>query len=201
MPSSAASSRSCSGRPPTSCRAPRTNDSPHTSRATMTTDKYTLQKVRHPIRTRRLEVRRVAELSPSMRRITLAGDDLAGFLSASFDDHVKLIVPEAAGEEPDVPAIGPEGMIFAEGRRKPAMRDDTPRRYDPASNELDIDFVLGHEGPATDWASQAKPGHPLGIAGPRGSFVVPMTFDWHLLIGDETAIPAIARRLEELPAV
>ena len=47
---------------------------------------------------------------------------------------------------------------------------------------------------------QARPGQQLGIGGPRGSFVVPKAFDWHVLIGDETALPAIARRLEELPA-
>lgn len=80
------------------------------------------------------------------------------------------------------------------------MRDYTPRRYDAAANELDIDFVLHHHGPATDWAHRAEPGHLLGIAGPRGSFVIPTAFDWHLLIGDETALPAIGRRLEELPA-
>ncbi|WP_132998807.1 siderophore-interacting protein [Luteimonas arsenica] len=166
----------------------------------MTTDTYKVQKLQHPIRTRRLEVRRVVELGPSMRRITLGGDALAGFVSASFDDHVKLIVPEAAGGEPNVPTLGPDGLVFEEGTAKPAMRDYTPRRYDPDANELDIDFVLGHAGPATAWATDAAPGHPIGIAGPRGSSVVPTAFDWHVLIGDETAIPAIGRRLEELPA-
>lgn len=155
--------------------------------------------MRHAIKIRRLTVSRVTDLSPWMRRITLTGDDLAGFLSASFDDHVKLLVPEAAGAVPSLPTIGPNGLVFEADKPRPAMRDYTPRRYDAASNELDIDFVLGHEGPATDWASRAAPGHQLGIAGPRGSFVVPTGFDWHLLIGDETALPAIARRLEELP--
>ena len=166
----------------------------------MTMDTYKVQKLQHPIRARRLEVRRVLDLGPSMRRITLAGDALEGFVSASFDDHVKLIVPEAAGREPNVPTFGPDGLVFEEGTAKPAMRDYTPRRYDPETNELDIDFVLGHAGPATEWATHARPGHPLGIAGPRGSQVVPTAFDWHVLVGDETAIPAIARRLEELPA-
>lgn len=59
--------------------------------------------------------------------------------------------------------------------------------------------MLHHDGPATNWASRAEPGHHIGIAGPRGSFVVPLSFNWHLLIGDETALPAISRRLEELP--
>ena len=38
------------------------------------------------------------------------------------------------------------------------------------------------------------------VGGPRGSFVVPADYDWHLLVGDPTALPAIRRRLEELPA-
>jgi len=59
---------------------------------------------------------------------------------------------------------------------------------------------LHDHGPAGAWAAQARPGQHLGVAGPRGSFVIPHDFDWHLLIGDETALPAIARRLEELPA-
>jgi NADPH-dependent ferric siderophore reductase len=166
----------------------------------MTTDTLEVKKVQHSIKTRVLTVKRITELSPSMRRITLTGDDLAGFVSASFDDHVKLMVPEVLGAELHVPTVGPTGLVFKEGKPKPAMRDYTPRRYDPVSNELDIDFVLHHEGPATDWASQAQAGHHVGIAGPRGSFLIPTAFDWHLLIGDETAIPAIGRRLEELPS-
>lgn len=166
----------------------------------MTTDAFAPQKLRHPIRMRLLQVKRVQELSPTMRRITLGGDALDGFLSASFDDHVKLFVPPAAGERPVLPTVGPDGLVFADGAPRPETRDYTPRRHDPDANELDIDFVLGHPGPATDWASVAEPGHYLGIAGPRGSIVIPMVFDWYLLAGDETALPAITRRLEELPA-
>jgi len=55
-------------------------------------------------------------------------------------------------------------------------------------------------GSALDWAAQARPGQFLGVGGPRGSFIVPDDFDWYLLAGDETALPAIGRRLEELPA-
>ena len=82
---------------------------------------------------------------------------------------------------------------------QPAMRDYTPRRYDLSIGELDIDFVLHGDGPASTWAEQVQVGqHHIG--GPRGSMIVPDIFDSYLLIGDETAIPAIARRLEELPA-
>jgi NADPH-dependent ferric siderophore reductase len=65
---------------------------------------------------------------------------------------------------------------------------------------LVLDFALHGEGPAASWAAQAAVGQTLTVAGPRGSFVVPNDFDWYVLIGDETALPAIARRLEELPA-
>lgn len=165
----------------------------------MNTDPYKTRRLQHPIRIRLLEVARVAELGPSMRRITLRGD-LGDFVSSSFDDHVKLLLPEASGTRPALPTLGENGLVFDDTLPRPQMRDYTPRRYDTRRGELDIDFVTHHEGPATDWARQARPGHFLGTGGPRGSLVIPDVFDWHLLIGDETAIPAIARRLEELPA-
>lgn len=159
-----------------------------------------VRKVQHPIKPRLLRVKHITDLSPYLRRITLTGDDLAGFHTAAFDDHVKLLLPDARGAQPRMPGLGPNGLVFDADQPRPVMRDYTPRRYDDERNELDIDFVLGHDGPATDWAQEAEPGHFIGTAGPRGSFIIPSAFDWHLLVGDETAIPAIARRLEELPA-
>lgn len=157
-----------------------------------------VQKVRHPLKARMLQVCRVNQLTPSRVRITLTGDDLADFTSASFDDHVKVFFPSSPGAKPVLPIIGPNGPTFPEGER-PVARDYTPRRYDGVARELDIDFVLHGSGPATTWAAQAAVGQYLGVAGPRGSFVIPHAFDWHLLIGDESALPAIGRRLEELP--
>lgn len=78
------------------------------------------------------------------------------------------------------------------------MRDYTPRHFDAARRELTLDFILHDAGPATAWAQQVKIGDQLGIGGPRGSQVVADVFDWYLLLGDETAMPAIGRRLEEL---
>src|SRR5690606_18646134 len=99
---------------------------------------------------------------------------------------------------PPRPTMGDKGPIFPDNQR-PIMRDFTPRRYDAARGVLEIDFALHESGPATDWAKQASPGQKLVIGGPRGSFILPLDFDWYLLIGDETALPAIARRLAELP--
>ena len=157
-------------------------------------------KLRHPLKARVLQVRRVARVTPHMLRVTLGGDDLAGFVSASFDDHVKLFFPPEAGGVPAMPVIGERGPVFPDDQPRPQTRDYTPRRYDADALELDIDFVLHGDGAASSWAAQAQAGDYLGVAGPRGSFVIPEGFDWHLLIGDETALPAIARRLAELPA-
>jgi NADPH-dependent ferric siderophore reductase len=143
------------------------------------------RRVRHEPRRRQLEVKRVEKISAHMVRVALGGD-LEGFTSLGFDDHIKLFFPD--------------GPPAADGTPPTLSRDYTPRRYDPATNTLEIEFVLHDAGPATRWAEQVQPGQPLQIGGPRGSFIIPLNFDWHLLIGDDTALPAIARRLAELPA-
>lgn len=156
-------------------------------------------RVRHPLKFRLLRVTRVEPLSPALVRVTLTGD-LSDFVSASFDDHLKVFFPSEGAETPVLPSLGPDGIVFPEGVERPAARDYTPRRFDAAANELDLEFALHEAGPATAWAAQAQPGQYLGVGGPRGSMVIPTGYDWHLLIGDETALPAIQRRLAELPA-
>ncbi len=143
------------------------------------------RRVRHEPRRRQLDVTGVERVSAHMVRITLGGD-LDGFTSLGFDDHVKLFFPDGS--------VGPDG------KPQSAARDYTPRRYDPTARTLEIDFALHDAGPATRWAEQALPGQSLQLGGPRGSFIIPTDFDWHLLIGDDTALPAIGRRLAELPA-
>jgi NADPH-dependent ferric siderophore reductase len=160
-------------------------------------NKLEIHRVMHEIKRRRLEVLRVVDITPRMRRITLGGPQLAGFVSLGSDDHIKLLFPQNAAEQAALDS--PTFTLQGDGP-KPAMRDYTPRRFDLSINELDIDFVLHGDGPASTWAEQAKVGQHLHIGGPRGSMIVPDIFDSYLLIGDETAIPAIARRLEELPA-
>ncbi|WP_017902464.1 siderophore-interacting protein [Pseudomonas asplenii] len=156
-----------------------------------------IHRVMHEIKRRRLEVLRVRDLTPRMRRITLGGPELAGFISLGTDDHVKLFFPQTAAERAALETL----VIGAKDNGPlPAMRDYTPRRYDLELGELDIDFVLHGDGPASTWAEQAAPGQFLHIGGPRGSLVVPDIFDSYLLVGDETALPAIARRLEGLAA-
>jgi NADPH-dependent ferric siderophore reductase len=134
-----------------------------------------VERVRHELKRRRLTVTRVEQPTPNFRRVTFADESLSDFVSASFDDHVKVFVDDA-------------------------RRDYTPRSFDNAARELVIEFALHGEGPAAEWAARAAPGHTLEIGGPKGSMIVPLDYDWHLLVGDETAFPAVARRLEQLPA-
>lgn len=140
-----------------------------------------IRRVRHDLVRRSLEVRAVEHLTPHMIRITLGGAELAGFTSVSPDDHIKIFV------------TGSDGTL--------ARRDYTPRRYDPQNGTLCLDFVSHHPGgPAAAWAQGAKPGDRLDIGGPRGSQIISGPIEHWLLIGDETALPAIGRRVEELSA-
>lgn len=158
----------------------------------------TVERVRHPLQARYLQVLRRVLVSPGFVRLTLAGAELAGFASAGFDDHLKLILPQPGQERPTLPTLQDGRPVFTGPR--PVLRDYTPARFDAAAGELDIEVALHEAGPASDWAATAFEGQWVGIAGPRGSLVIPTGFDWHWLIGDETALPAIARRLAELPA-
>jgi NADPH-dependent ferric siderophore reductase len=158
------------------------------------------QRVRHALRFRKVEVRAVERVTPHLVRVTLGGDALEGFDSPGFDDHVKLVFPDETTGVLPIPTIGAEGRPEWPPGPKAILRDYTPRRFDAKARTLEIDFALHQAGPATRWAEQARPGQQIGVGGPRGSFIVPTSFDWHLLIGDDTALPAITRRLAELPA-
>jgi NADPH-dependent ferric siderophore reductase len=139
-----------------------------------------VQRVRYELRRREVTVARTEHIG-GFARIVFGGEALADFTSGAFDDHVKFFFQPAGAPEP----IG---------------RDYTPRAFDRERRELTIEFALHGGGPACEWARQAKPGQPALVGGPRGSFIVPADYDWHLLAGDSSALPAIHRRLEELPA-
>lgn len=139
-----------------------------------------VQRVRHELHIRDVEVARVDALGDSFARISFRGDALAQFVSASFDDHVKFMFD------------GPDGQQV--------RRDFTPLAYDPDARELSLEFALHDKGAASSWARKAEPGQRAIIAGPRGSMIIPEDYDWHLLAGDRSALPAIRRRVAELPA-
>lgn len=141
---------------------------------------HEITRIRRDIRRRHAAVCAIEPISPHMKRVTFASPDLADFESPSHDDHVKIFFPVGAQDAP------------------PVARDFTPRHFDRGRRTLTIDFVLHDHGAASNWVRSASIGSTVEIAGPRGSMVVADDFDWYLLIGDESALPAIGRRVEEL---
>lgn len=159
-----------------------------------------VQRVRHPFRARHVQLLARERPSPGFVRLTLGGPELQDFVSTGFDDHVKLILPQPGRALPALPVLLDGRPTFVEEGERPTLRDYTPLRHDAARQTLTLDFALHDAGPATAWALQAPLGQWVGLAGPRGSLVIAAGLSWHWLFGDETAMPAIERRLAELPA-
>lgn len=149
-----------------------------------------------PIRIRRLQLLRREQLTPGMLRITLGGPEHVGFESHIADEHVKLVFPDEHGEL-RVPT--PDGDHLDWPKPRPVTRDYTIRRYDPDAGEVDIDVVVHATGVATSWARDAEIGASIWVAGPPRGVHIPDEFGWQAYLGDETALPAIARRVAELP--
>lgn len=165
--------------------------SSHTSRRIRT--------VMHPLRSRRLTVRRVEQLTERMRRVVLAGPQLeAGFpfLAFASTDHVKLVLPDERSGVLEVPEVVDDRI--ARPSVPPILRDYTVRHVDTERRELWIDLVLHPHGPAGRWAARVAPGDEVGVLGPRGSHLYPDDYARYLLVADETAQPAVGRFLDDL---
>ncbi|MER6396665.1 siderophore-interacting protein [Kitasatospora sp. NPDC001603] len=154
--------------------------------------------VRHPLKYRLLEVRRVTRVTPGTVRVTFGGPELEGFCEQAPTDHVKLCFAEDGAALPVAPVV--ENDTWMDAPVEPITRDYTVRHYRRAEQELDIDMVLHGTGVGSSWAEAAEPGMRLGVLGPRGSEEIPFVHDWYLLAAEETAIPALGRWLEMLPA-
>ncbi|QFZ21535.1 siderophore-interacting protein [Saccharothrix syringae] len=154
------------------------------------------EKVGYPIRVRAAEVVRTGRVGSGLLRVTLGGPGTAGFEAHSPDEHVKLLFPDPDGT---LRLPEPNGTMLRWPKPSPTSREYTVRRYDPATGELDIDIALHDGGLGADWARSVEPGAVVHVAGPPGGLIVPHSYDRYLLAGDLTALPAIARWLEELP--
>jgi NADPH-dependent ferric siderophore reductase len=137
---------------------------------------------------RAVTVQRVETLSPLMRRIVFAGEQLEGFGPARPGAHIKLIFG-------DLPAGG-----LGPGQPRPPMRTYTPRHFDARRHELTVDFLLHGTGLASHWAAAAQPGQRLHIGGPGGGTDIDPALRAAVLLVDETAMPAAGMILDALPA-
>jgi len=153
-----------------------------------------------PVRIREVEVLRRTQVTPTMVRVTLGGPGAAGFESAIADEHVKLIFPDPGTGELRVPVQDPDDpdeLVWP--RPMPTSREYTVRAHRPDVQEIDIDFVVHGDGLASGWAERAEPGDRVHVAGPPGGFQVSDGYDFRIVAGDETALPAIARIVAALP--
>ena len=144
---------------------------------------------------------RTERVTPHLVRVVLGGESLTGFGAGDFTDHyVKLQLPPKGapyGAPFDAEAVQAEHPA----ELWPVSRTYTVREWDAAAGELTIDFVThGDDGVAGPWASAAQPGDQLQFAGPGGAYAPSPDADWHLLVGDDSALPAIAAALPRLPA-
>ncbi|MFI2780879.1 siderophore-interacting protein [Streptomyces sp. ALB3] len=149
-----------------------------------------------PQRAMFVTVAAVRRLTPRMVRITLAGNDVDDFHYAGPDHLVRLFFPVNGHLQlPTGPDWWPEVQAMPADRR-PVVRNYTVRSIDHARRRLDVDFALhGDIGPASAWASSAEPGDRIGVLSDGARYQADDA-DWQLLIGDETALPAIGSMLE-----
>ena len=141
----------------------------------------------------------MSPVSSRLISVLVTGDDLGGFADAAPTSHLKVFLPADGQDAPSLPAQAPDGAVIAPDGPPPVVRTYTPRRYDPATRTLEIQFLLHGTGPASEWAQRVKPGDKLAVAGPGGRFSLePVTDSWWLA-ADESAIPAVGTLLEALP--
>ncbi|TIT00934.1 MAG: siderophore-interacting protein [Mesorhizobium sp.] len=148
---------------------------------------------------REMVVTDVHDLTPHMRRIRFAGEDLSRF--AKFGGmHIRMLFPTREVPDPLWPMLGSNGLpVWPSDDRRPVARVYTIRALDVANGIIDVDFLI-HPGDSVGahWAIHATAGMKIGIMGPVGRPVRPAS--WYLMGADETGLPALARMLEILPA-
>lgn len=143
---------------------------------------------------------RTERITPHMIRVVVGGEDLRDFATSGLTDHyVKLVFPHEGVDYP-VPFNVQHVRETMPREVWPRLRSYTVRAWDPGAGEMTLDFVYhGEEGIAGPWAARAVPGDELFMLGPGGAYAPRPEAGWHLLVGDESALPAIAAALEALP--
>ncbi|MFN3601805.1 MAG: siderophore-interacting protein [Dietzia sp.] len=162
----------------------------------------------HPLVVRTARVAVAEDLAGRVRRIHLEGEQLRAFTrdglshpsfeAPGFDDHIKLIFAVDGDVGSALPRQHADGIEWTPSETR-LTRDYTPHSIDPDTGAFSLDFVLHGDGPAARWASGAGPGTELTFVGPKSSQILPEDATSMVMIGDETALPAIRRFLTERP--
>ncbi|NED97333.1 siderophore-interacting protein [Phytoactinopolyspora alkaliphila] len=140
-------------------------------------------------------------LTPHMVRVVAGGSGFVDFVNNPYTDrYVKLLFLTPGVEYPN-PMDVAEVRSSMPREHWPVTRTYTVRYVDTSAGEIAIDFVVhGDEGLAAPWAATAQPGDDICFFGPSGAYAPSQDADWHLLAGDEAALPAIASALEAMPS-
>lgn len=155
---------------------------------------------REPPPFRRCEVLRTELRSSSMLRVTLVGAELVGLERGEPGSSVRLLLPRDDGSF-ELPTWHGNEFLWSDGVRA-RIRTLTPLavRDDGTSAELDVDVVLHDEAPLTRWARAAVPGAPAAVSGTGSGYEIDPAATRFVLLGDESAAPAVATLLEALPS-
>jgi NADPH-dependent ferric siderophore reductase len=149
------------------------------------------------------EVVGTQQLTPHMVRVVLGSSAFDTFVPSNFtDSYVKLVFVADGVDVPGLPQpLTLDSFAGLPPDKRPSVRTMTVRHVDVAAREVTVDIVVhGEHGVAGAWVASAQPGQPIYLMGPGGAYTPDPAADWHLLAGDETALPAIAAALEALPA-
>jgi NADPH-dependent ferric siderophore reductase len=142
-----------------------------------------------------LELAHKEHLGPRMIRVVLTGAELEGFEIGEPGASVRLLIPTPGSAELVMPEWNGNEFLFTDGNR-PIIRTFTPRAMVP--DELVLDIVVHQGGAASQWATAAEPGAPVAISGPGRGYEVDELASEFILLGDETAVPAISQLLESI---
>lgn len=154
---------------------------------------------REPPRFRHLAVLRTEELGPRLVRVTIGGVELAGFEAPDPAGSVRLLLPEP-GDRSIASPVWDGNEFRREDGSRPVLRTLTPRHHRPDDAELDVDVVIHGPTPLATWARSSIPGTPVALSGPGRGYEIDTRASGFLLVGDESARPAIAQLMEVIPA-
>lgn len=166
-----------------------------TTTSTATKTKY------RPTPPRLVQVKKVVDISPHLRRITFESPALHNYPPQCGGAHLKVFLPLAGQTQPELPVPGEKGPVWPAANVRPIVRTYSVRAIRPELCEIDIEFAIhDHHGPAVNFARNARPGDWLGITNPGGPETLLPAATYRYLVGDPSSLPAIAALLESLPA-
>jgi NADPH-dependent ferric siderophore reductase len=132
---------------------------------------------------RKATVLSTKQITPHLQRIIVGSDEFNDLSAQYIGNYVKVLIPQNGRVDFNI--------------KTTCMRSYTIRHVDEHTGALTLDFVI--QGPATNWAKEAKVGDEVGIAGPGPKKLDNYDHSYYLLLGDLTSVNAIKGYVQQLP--